>query len=442
MTDRIGELLVSDGIVTQEQVDEALAVQHSKGGKTFELLIELGYLDKDQLHAFLSKQQGVAGIDLANYELDEKYKELVPKDVATESLVLPIDKMGRLLTVAMACPLDTATIEKIEQASGLRVKAMLARLDDVKAAVERYYAEREDTADAEHFRGIIGGGAGGEGRPAPGKRLLVPALEKLDQIPGGEDIVSRVAETAGDPQSSIRDVVELITTEPPLAAWILNVANSAAYGLAQQVSSVALAGVLMGKDGAGQVVGMLPTRNGDAGKSDGLDYEAMRARAVCCGTLAQIIATVTERAPSGAAFTAGLLHEIGRLALATVKADRYMKVDHSLSGKALAEAELRAVGLAHPEAGFIVTNAWGFPKPITLGIKHYLDPGEAESEGKDAALVVAAAAALTPACLPENPLPEKEVMGEGFDILQQAGISTDAASKIIAKATVTVNARF
>jgi len=62
---RIGELLINEGLINQEQLAEALEKQKHSGGKTFEILLRLGHLDKDKLHTMLSKQPGVASIDLS-----------------------------------------------------------------------------------------------------------------------------------------------------------------------------------------------------------------------------------------------------------------------------------------------------------------------------------------------------------------------------------------
>ena len=96
---RIGELLIEEGLITSEALKEALAVQGKEGGKTVEILISLGHLTSRDFVNFLAKQEGVASIDLGHYEIAPDIIGLVPKDLAVKHEVIPIDKLGKLLTV-------------------------------------------------------------------------------------------------------------------------------------------------------------------------------------------------------------------------------------------------------------------------------------------------------------------------------------------------------
>ena len=131
---RIGDMLIEAGLITAKQRNEALAVQSKQGGKTVEILLSLGHLTTHDFVEFLAKQPGVASIDLANYEISADLIELVPKDFAIKHEVFPIDRMGKLLTLGMVCPLDTKTIEKLEELTGLRVKPLLCSADDLRAS--------------------------------------------------------------------------------------------------------------------------------------------------------------------------------------------------------------------------------------------------------------------------------------------------------------------
>ena len=196
---RIGELLIAGGLVNDEQLQEALAFQKENGGKTFELLIELGHLDKDELHTYLSQQKGVASIDLSLYDINEDLVKLIPQEIARENLVLPIDKMGKLFTVGMACPLDTDTVAKVQEITGLRVKAMLCKLDDILAAVNRYYKADGEEAPAHDFSFVTG---------AAGKKSdLRPELEKLDVLPAGPEAIAKIQDVVKNPQCVLRDLV-------------------------------------------------------------------------------------------------------------------------------------------------------------------------------------------------------------------------------------------
>ena len=131
----IGELLVRDGLISPEHVDEALSYQKENGGKLAEVLINLGYLDLDTFSGFLARQPGIPSIDLSNCRVRPEVCSLVPRDFALAHEVFPIDKMGSLLTVGMACPLDSRTLSELESLTGLRVSARLCKTQDISKSV-------------------------------------------------------------------------------------------------------------------------------------------------------------------------------------------------------------------------------------------------------------------------------------------------------------------
>ena len=134
---RIGELLVDSGLIQKEQLQEGLALQAAKGGKIVETLISLGYLNAEAFVSFLARQPGVASIDLSKYEIPRELIGLIPREMAVKHEIFPIDRLGRLLTVGMVCPLDSATVKDIEERTGLRVKPLLCAPNDIRAAIER-----------------------------------------------------------------------------------------------------------------------------------------------------------------------------------------------------------------------------------------------------------------------------------------------------------------
>jgi hypothetical protein len=100
---RIGELLLRGGLITEAQLSEALALQSQSGGKTVANLISLQHIGRAEFVEFLSRQPGMASISLAIIDI-------VPAAFALEHEILPIGKMGSELTVVMACPLDERSI--------------------------------------------------------------------------------------------------------------------------------------------------------------------------------------------------------------------------------------------------------------------------------------------------------------------------------------------
>lgn len=136
---RLGEMLVEHGVITETQLEEALAVQARRGGKLAEVLIKLQHIDHDALERVVATQPGIASVDLTRYRLSRELCELIPHEFAAKHLVFPIDKMGRTLTVGMAMPLDAATIDAIREMTGMRVKVFYCKPQAIEAAIKRYY---------------------------------------------------------------------------------------------------------------------------------------------------------------------------------------------------------------------------------------------------------------------------------------------------------------
>lgn len=137
----IGQLLVEAGIVTHVQVAKALHEQEQRGGRLVSILFQLGYLDELSFFQFLAKQPGLAGIEVSRYHPTPALSALVPRDFAVQREVLPLDRLGRVLSAGMVCPLDTATVEDLERLTGLCVRTLLCSASDFRNNLKRYYPE-------------------------------------------------------------------------------------------------------------------------------------------------------------------------------------------------------------------------------------------------------------------------------------------------------------
>ncbi|GAG93783.1 unnamed protein product, partial [marine sediment metagenome] len=142
---RIGELLIEAGLINSEELEEALSAQKGQGGKTVENLIKLGYIKPTKYLDFLAKLPGIASIILSNYTVQKDVSELLPTDFALKHEVFPIDKMGKRLTLAMACPLDAETIKLVEAFTGLKVSPLLCETTEIRKAIKQY-APKSETA--------------------------------------------------------------------------------------------------------------------------------------------------------------------------------------------------------------------------------------------------------------------------------------------------------
>lgn len=383
---KIGTLLIEEDIISRGQLREALKVQKEEGGKIVEILISLGYMDANRVSDFMSKQPGVASIELANYRVSQEIVDLVPREFAVKNGVFPVDKLGKLLTVGMEFPLDGGTIKQLEEMTGLRVKSLLCHHEDIKNAIERYYTKTEEPTDE---------ALSDAQQIETGARLenMQRLIKEVDALPTLPETVEKVREAAASPESSMRDIAQIVAQDPPICAKLLKLANSAAYGFKNCIDSVELAVNLLGLHETCDVV--LSSAVIDlTEKSSNFDHEKFWKNSLFCAAAAKHIAAACGERRRQGVFTAGLLANIGRFALAEAAPGRYDTLDPALKSNALKAAEEELFGIGHPEAGHILAEHWGLPPEIGTPIRFHLAPQHAEEH---AALVhmVAVAAHLT-----------------------------------------------
>jgi len=140
---QLGELLVERGIINQNQLEKALDLQKEKGGLIGEVLVELGFVKEEDIAQALTAQYGFPYLPLANYEISPEIVNIVPGRVAQQYLLLPIDKIGNNLTLAMSNPLNMQAIEDVELLSACSVQVFVSTASDIKKAIEKYYKEKE-----------------------------------------------------------------------------------------------------------------------------------------------------------------------------------------------------------------------------------------------------------------------------------------------------------
>jgi type IV pilus assembly protein PilB len=141
---RLGDLLVADGLITQEQLDKALVEQKGSAEKLGSILIKLGAVNEEQLIGFLSRQYRVPSITLSQLEIDPDVLKLVPPQIAKKYEVLPVRKMGNSLALAMADPTNVFALDDISFMTNLQVLPLVASQSAIKKAIERNYESKAE----------------------------------------------------------------------------------------------------------------------------------------------------------------------------------------------------------------------------------------------------------------------------------------------------------
>ena len=131
------------GIITEEQLDKALVTQKQSGGLIGEILVSLGFAKEEDIAQALTGQYGFPYLPLSNYDIDPEMANIVPARVARQYMLMPIDKIGNNLTVAMSNPLNVQASEDVELISGCSVQIFVSTSTDIKKAIEKYYKGKE-----------------------------------------------------------------------------------------------------------------------------------------------------------------------------------------------------------------------------------------------------------------------------------------------------------
>jgi type IV pilus assembly protein PilB len=136
---RLGELLVKEDLITPLQLKKAMDSQRSRGGRLGHELTKLGYIDENELTSFLSKQYGVPSINLGDIELDPDVLKLLPKEVVTRHQVIPVNKSGNTLIVAMADPSNIFAVDDIKFITKFHIEVVVASEQAIADAIDKYY---------------------------------------------------------------------------------------------------------------------------------------------------------------------------------------------------------------------------------------------------------------------------------------------------------------
>jgi type IV pilus assembly protein PilB len=139
MSVRLGEILLKESLITQDQLDKALDFQRSNGGKLGSCLTKMGYITDDDITGVLSRQYGVPSINLKYYEIDPNVIKLIPQDTALRYQVIPLSRVGSVLTIAMTDPTNVFAMDDIKFMTGFNVEPVVASESAIGEAISRFY---------------------------------------------------------------------------------------------------------------------------------------------------------------------------------------------------------------------------------------------------------------------------------------------------------------
>lgn len=217
-------VLVDEGLVTEAQVEEALKKAETDGTFLGQALVEMGLIRQNDLITCLVKKCKIPHLSLLDYDVGEDLVNLVSKETCQQFHLVPIDKLGKILTVAMVDPLNDAALEAVRAACpDLRIKPILCDWEHYKSVTRRLFDSGAATPSNTVSMASLGLGAAAAPRPpAPKKEEPAAAPQQAAQpavapsnpapaAPAGPSISA--ADIAAAVRSGLQESVQAIVAE-------------------------------------------------------------------------------------------------------------------------------------------------------------------------------------------------------------------------------------
>jgi putative nucleotidyltransferase with HDIG domain len=208
--------------------------------------------------------------------------------------------------------------------------------------------------------------------------LVENILQSVSELPPFPVVIQRALQLIDDPRSSAQDVVDVIQYDQSITVDVLRLCNSAYFGLGRTVDSLKEALVMIGFN---RLLEIILSREsvklyGKGCKGYDLDQGDLWRHSVACALLSRIIAERLNWEALPAHFTAGLVHDIGKMVLSKFVKDYFEEI-RSLTQKrklSFVEAEREVLGIDHAELGGRITEEWKFPSSIVSPVRYHHTP--------------------------------------------------------------------
>lgn len=158
MSQRLGDLLVKEKVISPEQLEQAVKVQKEGGGKERlgSVLVKLGMLSDEDVTNFLSRQYGVPAINLQYFEIDPAVVKLIPQDTAKRYQILPLSRVGSSLTIAMVDPTNVFAMDDIKFMTGFNIEPVVASEAAILEGIEKAYEAGKEEENLEEMMATMG----------------------------------------------------------------------------------------------------------------------------------------------------------------------------------------------------------------------------------------------------------------------------------------------
>ncbi|MGB0118486.1 MAG: type IV-A pilus assembly ATPase PilB, partial [Terriglobales bacterium] len=144
MSQRLGDLLVKEKVITQEQLDQATKLQKESHSRLASALVKLGFLSDEDVTNFLSRQYGVPAINLSYFEIDPAVVKLIPFETAKRYQILPLSRVGASLTIAMVDPTNVFAMDDIKFMTGFNIEPVVASESSIVEGIDKAYGTSKE----------------------------------------------------------------------------------------------------------------------------------------------------------------------------------------------------------------------------------------------------------------------------------------------------------
>src|SRR5690349_24955670 len=144
MSQRLGDLLVKEKVITPEQLEQATKVQKGANCRLGSALVRLGFLTDEDVTNFLSRQYGVPAINLSYFEIDPAVVKLIPFETAKRYQILPLSRVGASLTIAMVDPTNVFAMDDIKFMTGFNIEPVVASESSIADGIDKAYGTSKE----------------------------------------------------------------------------------------------------------------------------------------------------------------------------------------------------------------------------------------------------------------------------------------------------------
>jgi type IV pilus assembly protein PilB len=144
MSQRLGDLLVKEKVITPEQLEQATKLQKEAHLRLASALVKLGFLSDEDVTNFLSRQYGVPAINLSYFEIDPAVVKLIPYETAKRYQILPLSRVGASLTIAMVDPTNVFAMDDIKFMTGFNIEPVVASESSIIEGIDKAYGTSKE----------------------------------------------------------------------------------------------------------------------------------------------------------------------------------------------------------------------------------------------------------------------------------------------------------